>query len=1141
MKEILITSTALILVLILLRLLFRRTISRRTQYALWLLVLLRLLIPLNLPAMKYSVLSAAEPVKETQVWETASEVYERTRVPRMSYTRAYGEVLAEQQAAEPDTPLNVSELESRAYQRMHSSLTLRDAVHLVWYVGMGLMALLILLANLRFALKLRRTRVRLEVAESRYPVYLCDDIPSPCLFGLCKPKIYVTSAAAKDPETLRYVIAHEETHARHLDPLWSLLRSLCLVIWWFDPLVWLAAHFSRVDCELACDEGVLQRLGEEKRIPYGETLLKLIPVGRAGNPVLTATTMTAGKRQMKDRIKRIAEHRRPLIAALVVMLALAAIVCACTFTGGRKEETPDPEPTPTETVQHTGQPATPADLMPRGEFESPGAYLASLAKEMKTVTCYAAGDLEEMTVPVLDTRVRYLNKVAEIPGLAPEETLEWYYYLIEVKPDTERDIILLDGMTATEDGWYDLEGQAGHSLVLLRYPDGSYAALHDQGNNDDYGGMYYYEETAEEMLYDWYVRTYRPDLPTWTIDLLPEGTGGNHPARRWESDGWYLYIPISGWSEASSGGTARWVSQYGTGSSIAVRQASREELTAERPALAEGQAERYIEGEDGRLWLVFTQYDPARITGSPEILEEPRLLEAMLESFTVPGGHVADSGTGEASQLLSLIEQLSAAADRIFGTYGLQGPDFQISVEANGRLDEYTYPGSRYKVPNVLSSQGYRMKTDYAWSLLTESEAAALLTDPSGPVLRIRTEEASFTVYGAENLLLWVEEDGTGHWLRPEPAGNDVSPLYDSFLGYAAQAEMTEKYYDRIAVPGTVTDFEEVARQVSEQYAALLLDRPDWCPYAAPYGAGVLAAELFDAYYGEDFPNFCFVMRLALDVDEKNEGWFQAGPGLGAALEEGPYAGWRPWWSETTVGLVDGTWRLLAMGSGGATVWLPYGLGWDFPDERLSTEQLLDLYFLTSGNTRDWRLMHAMAQKPTEELREEMNKLSEDRRQELLRSMEAYNENTADRDDDWYGSFDLEAYGIMEVAPGFALLKELSEYSPADWDRLSREGQLNALYESLSQAAIGDGQVRRDMYVMTAFLHADGACAELLDAILREQYETDPDAWAEALSAFQKPSLLLQMADSASEGDALVAHAELADDVADSASEGDAP
>lgn len=1115
MKDILLSSSLLILVILLIRVIFRRTISRRAQYALWALVLLRLLMPFSVGSSPWNVASVMQEARETQTWETASALYQ-SHVPRMSYTRAYEQVTEEARNAGEDlAAFSDSELDDRAYVRMMSSLTVQDALHLMWYIGMGFMALLFLAENLRFALKLRRTRVSLEGAESRYPVYLCDDIPSPCLFGLCKPKIYVTSAAAKDPETLRYVIAHEETHARHLDPLWSLLRSLCLVIWWFDPLVWLAAHFSKIDCELACDEGVLRRLGEEKRIPYGETLLKLIPVGRAGNPVLTATTMTAGKRQMKDRILRIAEGKKSLVAALAAALVLAAVVCACTFTGAKEE----PEPEPTETVHHTGQPATPAELMPAGEYESPGDYLASRGKEIKEVTCYAAGDLEEMTVPVLDTRVRYLNKVAEIPGLAPEETLEWYYYLIEVKPDAEPgSITLLDGMTATEDGWYDLEGQGGRSLVLLRYPDGSYDALHDQANNDDYGGMYYYEETAEEMLYDWYVRTYRPDLPPWTLDLLPEGTGGNHPARRWDVDGWYLYIPISGWSEASSGDTARWVSRYGTGSSIAVRQASREELTAERPALAAGQAERYVEGEDGRLWLVFTQYDPEQITGSPEILDEPLLLEAMLESFTVSGGRTVES-SGEEPAGDKLTQQFRDAADRVFGTYGLQGSDFQISVEANGRLDEYTFPGSRYKVPNVQSSQGYRMKTDYTWSPLTESEAAALPTDPSGPVLRIRTEEASFTVYGEENLLLWVEGDGTGHWFRPEPVGDDTAPLYDCFLGYAVQAEMTEKFYDRIAVPGTVTDLEEVARQVSEQYAALLLDRPNWCSYGRPYGAGVLAAELFDAYYGEDFPNFCFVMRLALDVDEKNELWFQAGPGLGAALEEGPYAGWRPWWSETTVGLVDGTWRLLAMGSGGARVWLPYGVGWDFDFEKLTTKQLLDLICLTWGNTRDWNLMHELAQRPAEEVKAELEKRSEEQRQEVLRSMEDYNGEYGVIEG--YGSFDPETYGIMEEAPGFALLKELSEYSPADWDRLSRDGQLENLYESLSQAAVGEGQVRRDIYVMTAALRSDGAYAELLAAVLRDQYEADPDAWEEALAAFpEEAHLLRQMIDAAGERDA---------------------
>ena len=1118
MKDILLSSSLLILVILLIRVIFRRTISRRAQYALWALVLLRLLMPFSVGSSPWNVASVMQEARETQTWETASALYQ-SHVPRMSYTRAYDQVTEEARNAGEDlAAFSDSELDDRAYVRMMSSLTVRDALHLMWYVGMGFMALLFLLANLRFAFKLRRTRVPLEGAGSRYPVYLCDDIPSPCLFGLCKPKIYVTSAAAKDPETLRYVIAHEETHARHLDPLWSLLRSLCLVIWWFDPLVWLAAHFSRIDCELACDEGVLRRLGEEKRIPYGETLLKLIPVGRAGNPVLTATTMTAGKRQMKDRILRIAEGKKSLVAALAAALVLAAVVCACTFTGAKEE------PEPTETVHHTGQPATPAELMPAGEYESPGDYLASRGKEIKEVTCYAAGDLEEMTVPVLDTRVRYLNKVAEIPGLAPEGTLEWYDYLIEVKPDAEPgSITLLDGMTATEDGWYDLEGQGGHSLVLLRYPDGSYDALHDQANNDDYGGMYYYEETAEEMLYDWYVRTYRPDLPPWTLDLLPEGTGGNHPARRWDVDGWYLYIPISGWSEASSGGTARWVSRYGTGSSIAVRAASREELTAERPALAEGQAERYIEGENGKLWLVFTQYDPERITGSPEILDEPRLLEAMLESFTVPGGRDMLRRSWLHTVPPTITDRLREAADRIFGTSQIPAGLCTLSVEAEGRRDEYVCgPGLTWSLD---LNMGYLL-TDYAysWKTLSREEIAGVDRDPAGgAILEIGNETDCFTVYAESGVLRWTErKTGEEHWLRPEPKRDFAAPIYDFFLGNTARYAEMYRPEAEITIRGTVRDYEIAARQMAEQFAAILLDRPSWYG-GIPEGAAVKGVTVFDAYYGEDYPNFCFGMsfylKLSDDPADPNRMEFEAGAGLGDPIPEGPYAGWYEWGSGVSAALEDGLWRFQGRFTGGGCGWLPYGVGYGFPaDKNLTAEQLVELYFLTWGESRDWRVMYALAQKPAEEVLQAMEKRSGEDRQALLEGMERYNGEYGVFGN--YGFFDPETYGIREEAPGFALLRELSEYTLADWDRLSRDGSLENRYEDLVEAALGAGQVRRDIYVMTAALHTDGVYTELLASILRDQYEADPDAWEEALAAFsdEEAGLLRQMAEEGGKG-----------------------
>ena len=334
MREMLITSSVLILALLLLRFLFRSTISRRVQYALWLLVALRLLVPVSVGTSGWSVAVVTNKLPEQEISESILTVVGgdapdlAVHEPDPSLPEAEQRELYQAYQKEWKDEVDRSKIETGGIP-----ITVQSILHIVRYIGMTAMALWFLAANLRFARSLRHTRVPLDGAESKYPVYLCDDIPSPCLFGLFRPAIYVTSAAAKDENRLRYVIAHEETHARHLDPLWSLVRSVCLAVWWFNPLVWLAAYCSKADCELACDEGVLARLGETERVPYGETLLALVPVRRGGDPMLAATTMTAGKRQMKDRIQRIAGHKRPLAVALVAVLALTGIVCTATFTG----------------------------------------------------------------------------------------------------------------------------------------------------------------------------------------------------------------------------------------------------------------------------------------------------------------------------------------------------------------------------------------------------------------------------------------------------------------------------------------------------------------------------------------------------------------------------------------------------------------------------------------------------------------------------------------------------------------------------------------------------------------------------------------------------------------------------------------
>ncbi len=373
MKEILITSSALILALLVIRQVFRNTLSRRFQYALWGLVLVRLLVPVSfLPVADFSVLSATAPVQQSVERQLNAQLHYSRPVERISqeelseHNIAVSQVpTAEEGSAmilmEPPAPGSDVSLQQRGYLvrdaetnavtlYQHMAVGPWEILSSVWKAGMVLMGAFFLVSNLAFYRKLRKSRQEWVSTARPYggdrKVYLVADgvLPSPCLFGR---SIYITPAVAEDEQKLRHVLCHEETHAKHWDPLWSLLRCLCLTVYWFDPLVWIAARCSKTDCELACDESVLERLGEAERIPYGQTLLSLIPVKRASNPMIAATTMTAGKKQLKDRVSRIAKKPRQLLAAALAVTMLAVVVSACTFSGGGPESPFIPAPSQT--------------------------------------------------------------------------------------------------------------------------------------------------------------------------------------------------------------------------------------------------------------------------------------------------------------------------------------------------------------------------------------------------------------------------------------------------------------------------------------------------------------------------------------------------------------------------------------------------------------------------------------------------------------------------------------------------------------------------------------------------------------------------------------------------------------------------
>ncbi len=307
------TSSFLILAVLLMRALLGRRVSAVLRYALWAVVLVRLLVPVQLFP---SPIAGARLVSEL-----------RAARPAASAPADYSTATAPESApaASDETPARTA----------GGTANLLLAL---WAAGAAGMALVLLFSNLRFYHRLRKRRVLLENAACPLRVYAADGLPSPCLFGLFRPAIYVTPEAAGDKGALRHVLAHEGTHFRHGDPVWSLLRCAALAVHWWNPLVWVAAAESRRDCELACDEGALKTLGDGERRAYGHTLLALVTQKTRPQDLLTCSTaMTGGKRSLRERVRRIAHKQKRWAWAAAAVVLAGALACACAFGASNEE------------------------------------------------------------------------------------------------------------------------------------------------------------------------------------------------------------------------------------------------------------------------------------------------------------------------------------------------------------------------------------------------------------------------------------------------------------------------------------------------------------------------------------------------------------------------------------------------------------------------------------------------------------------------------------------------------------------------------------------------------------------------------------------------------------------------------------
>ncbi len=166
-------------------------------------------------------------------------------------------------------------------------------------------------------------RLRRKVSTAillRDNIFQSESVSSPFVLGIIKPKIYLPFKL--DGQDMGHVIAHELAHIQRRDHWWKPLRFLLLVIYWFDPLMWLAYALLCRDIELACDEKVIRELGNEQRADYTQALLTCSVSRR----MPAACPLALSEVGVKERVKSVMHYKKPAFWIIVLSVVACAVV-----------------------------------------------------------------------------------------------------------------------------------------------------------------------------------------------------------------------------------------------------------------------------------------------------------------------------------------------------------------------------------------------------------------------------------------------------------------------------------------------------------------------------------------------------------------------------------------------------------------------------------------------------------------------------------------------------------------------------------------------------------------------------------------------------------------------------------------------
>ena len=302
-----ISASWLVLVVLALRLVLKRA-PKWVNVLLWGMVALRLMLPFSIESALSLIPSAETLSPETVRFDPAPTITSGVEFI--------------------DNAVNPSLSESFAAAPLASVNPLYVWTYLagwVWLIGLAAMLLYALVSYLRLR---RRVSASIPLREN---IYVCDEVPSPFILGIVRPRIYLPSAL--DEAQRGSVLSHERAHLARRDHWWKPLGYALLAVYWFNPLLWLAYTLLCRDIELACDERVLRGMDAGQVKDYSSALLACSVPRR----MLAACPLAFGEVGVGARVKNALRYKKPAFWVVAASVAVCVVVAVCFLTNPRTD------------------------------------------------------------------------------------------------------------------------------------------------------------------------------------------------------------------------------------------------------------------------------------------------------------------------------------------------------------------------------------------------------------------------------------------------------------------------------------------------------------------------------------------------------------------------------------------------------------------------------------------------------------------------------------------------------------------------------------------------------------------------------------------------------------------------------------